>query len=115
MEEALDAITLAIEPPVQLVLHAPLRLRVDDGLHALVDDGLDEVVRVVAGVADERFSSRMREQIVRRDQLVPLALCERDVDRATLGVDDGVEFGRKTASRMAEAVFLDPPFPPDAS
>ncbi len=115
VEEAFDAVALSIELPIQPVLHEPLRLRVDDGLHPSVAHGLNEAVGIVAGVADERFSSRVREEHVGGDHLVAVALRERDVDRTTFGVGDGVEFGRETASRMAEAVFLDPPFPPDAS
>jgi hypothetical protein len=33
------------------------------------------------------------EQLVGNDHFVPLPRRERDVDRATFGVDDGVELG----------------------
>jgi hypothetical protein len=37
------------------------------------------------------------------------------VDRPTLRVDEDVEFGRKTSSRTAQSIALDPPLPPEAS
>ena len=96
-------------------LLGPLGLGVDDRLHSLGSNGLSERVRVVAGVADECLAASVREKLVGGDHLVPLAGRERDVDRPRFRVDDGVELGRKTSSRAAQSIALDPPFPPDAS
>ena len=77
--------------------------------------GVDELVGVVARVADEGLTASVVEQLLGGDHFVALARRERDVDRAAFGVDDGVELGRKTSSRAAQSISFDPPFPPDAS
>ena len=63
----------------------------NDRLHALAPDGLAEVVRVVAGVADEGLAASVLKQLAGGDHFVPLPLRERDVERAGFGVDEGVE------------------------
>jgi len=115
VKEDLDEIALAIELANEAMFDFSLGLRVDDGLHAARADGSDELVRVVTGVADESFPTSVEEQLLGGDHLMALPRRERDVDRAAFGVDDGVEFGRKTSSRAAQSVSFDPPFPPDAS
>jgi hypothetical protein len=51
------------------------------------------VIRVVAAVADERLAAGVSKQLVGSGYFMALARRERDVDRAALGVDDGVELG----------------------
>ena len=68
-------------------------LRVNDWLHAPLPHSLKEVVGVVACVGDEGLAVGMREQRTCGDHFVPLAWRERDVERARLGVDEGVDFG----------------------
>ena len=74
-----------------------------------------EGVRIVAGVADQRFAICLREQLFGDRHLVPLARRQRDVERAALRVDDGMELCRKTSSRAARSIAFDPPFPPEES
>jgi hypothetical protein len=76
---------------------------------------LHEGVRIVAGVADQRFAICLREQLLGDRHLVPLARRQRDVERAALRVDDGMELCRKTSSRAAQSIAFDPPFPPEES
>lgn len=115
VEEALDEIPLAIQRANKAVLLFPLGLGVDDGFHLFRADRLDELVRVVARVANQGLSASVLKQLASRDHFVPLPLRERDVDRARFGVDDGMELGRKTASRASQSIASGPPFPPDAS
>ncbi len=65
----------------------------DDGPHAFVADRLQEAIRVVAGIANERFAASVSKQLVGGDYFVPLPRRERDVEGPALGVDDGVELG----------------------
>src|ERR1019366_5986213 len=57
----------------------------------------------------------LREQLLGDRHLVPLARRQRDVERAALRVDDGMELCRKTSSRAAQSIALDPPYPPEES
>jgi hypothetical protein len=54
---------------------------------------LDELVGVVACVADEGLASGVAKQLLGGDHFVAVPRRERDVDRAALGVDDGMELG----------------------
>jgi len=76
----------------------------------------DAIGKIISGtVSDEHLAVRVGQELVGRDHFVALARRERDVERAALGVDDGVELCRKASSRAAQSVASDPPFPPDAS
>ena len=48
-------------------------------------------------------------------RFVLLAGGQLDVERLALYVDDRMDFGRKTSSRAAQSIGLEPPFPPAAS
>jgi len=87
----------------------------NDWPHPLGLHRVDDPFCVVASVANERAATSVREQLIRRYHLVPLARCQGDVDRSPSCVDDGVELGRKASSRAAQSIASDPPFPPEAS
>jgi hypothetical protein len=55
--------------------------------------GLTETVRVVTGICDERLAVGVGKELIGHHHFVPLPRRERDVDRPTFGVDDGVELG----------------------
>ena len=74
-----------------------------------------EVIGVVAGVTDERVALRVIEQLEGRNHFVALSRRQRDVERPRFRVDDRVDLGRKTSTRVSNSVALDPPLPPDAS
>lgn len=102
---------LAVRPDLPL----PFRLRADHGLDPASLALGAELVRVVAGVADERSAGGEIEQLGRGDHLVSLARRQRDVERPPFRVDDRVDLGRRTSLRASNSVPLDPPLPPDAS
>ena len=115
VKEALNQIALPVQRPVELMLLPALWLGMNHRLFAEVPHRLYEFVRVVSGVADQGLAVRMSEQIWRGDQLVPLPRRQCDVERPSLRVDDGMELGRKTSSRVSQSIVFDPPFPPAAS
>ncbi|MEJ2153403.1 MAG: hypothetical protein P8Y29_10785 [Gemmatimonadota bacterium] len=87
----------------------------DDGFHSLVAYGFAEAVGVVPSVAYEYFAAGMSEELIGGDHFVSLARCDGDVNRARFGIDNGVKLRGKTASRAAQSIAFDPPFPPAAS
>jgi hypothetical protein len=93
VEEDFDEIALGVERAQKSGFSLSLGLSVDDGGHAFAPHPLTKLVRIVAGVTDERFAASVFKQLGRCDHFVPLARRDRDVERPTLGVDDGVEFG----------------------
>jgi hypothetical protein len=93
VEEDLDEVAEPVELSDEAVLARALRHRVDDRTHTLGTDGLQEVIRVIAAVADESLATGVSEQLVGSRYFVALARRERDVERPALGVDDGVELG----------------------
>ena len=68
-----------------------------------------------AGSSGAGPAAGVGKEFRRSDQFVSLTRRHRDVDRPRFRVDDSVELGRKTSSRAAQSISLDPPFPPDAS
>ena len=71
------------------------------------------VVSLVGGDGEWRFG---RVEHVANDlTVVDLATCHREVQRATLAVDDGVDFRGATAPANADRLILLPPFAPLAA
>ena len=62
----------------------------NDRSHALAAHRPYEVIRVVAGIANQSLAMRVRKQLLGGYQLVPLARRQRDIERTRFGVDDGV-------------------------
>ena len=91
VEEDFDEVALPVESSDESVLDLALWLGVDDGLHAARTHSADELVGVVASVANERLASGVTKQLLGDAHLVALPRRERDVDGAAFGVDDGVE------------------------
>ncbi len=115
MKEALDEVSSSIQLSIEASLLFPFGPGVNDGLHSPVLNGVNDAFGVIASVADKGATPCMRDQFFGGNGLVPLALCECDVNGASFGIDDGMELGRKASSRTAQSISLDPPFPPDAS
>ncbi len=84
-------------------------------LHSPAPHGGAKSVRVVTRIRDHRLAVSLREQLVGHHHFVALARREREVERAALGVDDGVELCRNASSRASQSIAFDPPLPPDAS
>ena len=89
LDEVTDPVELTIERPRAFAL----RLRVDDRLDAARFDLRAELVRVIAGIGDERVTVCVVEQLRRRNHLVALARSQRNVKRPTFRVDDRVDLG----------------------
>jgi len=116
MEEAFNHSSHPVEASVLApTVVLPRRVHRDDSLHASGFDCSNDAVGVVAGVGDERFAGRMLNQMLGFRRVVLLPRCQDDVERLAFGSRDRVDFGRKTSSRTAQSVALDPPFPPAAS
>jgi hypothetical protein len=90
VEEDLDQIALPIKRAVQPMLLLSLGLRMNDRLHALLAHRPYEVVRVVAGIANQSLAMCVGKQLLGGYHLVPLARRQRDVERTRFRVDDGV-------------------------
>jgi hypothetical protein len=106
-----NAIQFAIEAP-----HAfARRIAVNHWLHTLRMYGCHDPIRVVPRVGDKRSTTSMSDQFLGHHRIVHLTGSQRDVERPPLRVDEGVELGRKTSSRTAQSIALDPPLPPEAS
>jgi hypothetical protein len=69
---------------------------------------------VVRRVAEEDVAVSVLDQRFRHGRFVPLTRRELDVQRLTESVHESVDLGRETASRPANIVSVDPPFPPAA-
>ena len=116
VEEALDAkafsIEAAIEPPS---ISLPCGVAADDDLHIASANLPRQVVRVVAGVADECAPLSVLEQLVSRDHVVTISLRQCDVERTPLEVGDRMDLRREPSSTTTQTIDDDPPFPPAAS
>ena len=90
VEKDLDQVALPIERAVEPMLLLPLGLRMNDGFHASLANRPHEVVRVVAGIANQSLAMCVGKQLLGGNHLVPLARRQRDVERTCFRVDDGV-------------------------
>jgi len=91
VEENLDEIAPCVKGSIARKSPSTLGLGIDHGLETTGADLGTKLVRVVAGVSDERGALRMIEQLRCGDQLVTLARRERDVDWPRFAVDEGVD------------------------
>jgi hypothetical protein len=73
VEEEFNEIALTVESPVFGDCAFPLGLRADDGLDASRLELGAELVRVIAGVSDQRVTSGVVEEFWCCDQFVALA------------------------------------------
>lgn len=98
MEEALDAVSNRVEPPVVPTDHGPRRVGWDDHFHATRRCFVANRFGVVSCVADEGLALRMREELRSDGDLVLLAGGQLDVKRTSCGVDDGVDLRRESTT-----------------
>lgn len=116
MKEDFNAVTLIVHFAVKTWLSLATRMGADDGLHLLRSNLRDNVVGVIGRIRDEGSTSSVSGDYFFGDRAVMLlARSEFDVKRATLRVDEGVDFGGEATSRTTQCIFFDPPFPPEAS
>ena len=91
MDEDLDVVPDAVELTIEASLVLSGWIAVDDGLHSACVHGRNNTICIVSGVGNERAASRVRNQLLSHHRIVDLARRERDLDRAALGVDEGME------------------------
>jgi len=115
MNKAFNSIPKMIKLAIKSSLAFASGVAVDDRFHAACAHAVDDPIGVVSGVGDERASLRVGNQLLRHVGVMSLSSSQRDVERAALGIDEGMEFGRKTFSRTTQSIALEPPFPPEAS
>jgi len=115
VEEAFNAIAQAEEAAIFWQFTMARRVGSDDCGEPALSNGRAKFARVVAGVGDVRGALGVLEELLRFGRFVPVTRRQRDVERPALRRGDGVELGRKTSSRTANIISLDPPFPPEAS
>ncbi len=115
VEEAFDPVALAVDCRIDTSLHSPVPLRRDVGFDATGLRQIDQRAGVVAAVRDQ-----VTCLVETGDQLDSgfLVRCltgrERQPDRQTVAIDDGVDLGAQSSTRTANGVIRTPFFPPAA-
>lgn len=113
-EEDLDEVALLEQVPVVLGLDSPRGMRPNHRPDAAPFQHVADALRVVCRVAEKDLAVSVIDQRFRDGCFVPLTWRELDVERLTESAHESVDLGRKTASRPANIVSVDPPFPPAA-
>ena len=92
VEETLDEVASRVDFSVQLEQPTlPATVRADDRTHPDGSDGVDDLVRVVARIGEEVLAARVFEEVSGDSALVPLTLCQLDVQRTSFRRHNGVE------------------------
>jgi hypothetical protein len=87
----------------------------DDGLAAAFGQPIAEFPGVIGAISDEPLGCRDAPQKRRHaDEVMGLASCHGESDRAASTVGYGMNFGRPSAARSADGMFEVPPFAPAA-
>lgn len=82
-----DTVELAVQTP----LGVAAGIAVDDRLHAAGAHQRDVPVGIVTGIGDHRTAARVRDELLGHRAVVLLTRGQRDVDRASMRIDNGVE------------------------
>ena len=108
IEETLDEIALAVERKIAVPFELAIRFRRDhrfDGAHF---QALDEVVAVVALVAEEGCGLDLSRERFCLCDVVCLSSSQAESEGISQGVDDGMDFRRQAAARAAYGLVLTP-------
>ncbi len=108
VEEALDQMTLLVDEPIVLPGFGAVAAWRDDGRHFPRLNGLDQLVAVVALIADKRLSSLrgQRQEGFGLPDVAGLPAGQHEVEGIPQGIDDGVDLGAKPAPRPAQGFVL---------
>ena len=107
--------TLLVEVLVDLALDLAIRSRRDQHGHASRFRRVDDVVGVVAFVAEEVAAVGCRLDERRRlDDVVDVSGGQMEVGRITESVHESVDLGGRASARSSNTLALGPPFPPAA-
>jgi hypothetical protein len=116
VKEDFNAVTLAVLFAVKTWPFLSTGMGADDGLHLLRSNLSDDFVAIIGRVRNKSLALSVNGHYFFGDRAVMLlARCEFDVERAALGIDEGMDFGGEATSRTTQCILFDPPFPPEAS
>ncbi len=101
-EEALDAVSLLVEPFVIAVLALSVASGWDDGIAALGDDEVVQSVGVVGFVGQDIAGGQAFDQVAGRGHVVLLAWAGSEPHRQPQGVYADVQLGSEAAARAAK-------------
>ncbi len=106
VEEALDEVTLFVEFGIERRRLAPIGPGRDVGDCAAVFDLRSDVVGIVGLVSkNDAALGQPPQQASSGLAVVGLARGKREPDRPAAGIDDGVDFGRQSASTAAHTTI----------
>ncbi|ESZ55905.1 hypothetical protein X729_24980 [Mesorhizobium sp. L103C131B0] len=109
-EEALDQITLAVEPFAESRFPAPIAFRWDVGRCTLLLDQGADAIRIVGLVAQhDGAGAEVVEQLICDLTVMRLSGGQAEPDGKPLRIDNDVDFRREPAARSTETVIW-PPF-----
>src|ERR1017187_4262363 len=105
VEEALDEIALAIEREVAI----PRRFAIGFGRNhrgdSSLSEGIDQLISIVSLVAKQGVWIGAVDQLLRASQIVGLSRGEHQFDRIAQSIDEGMDFGRQSATGSADRLF----------
>ena len=91
------------------------RVLFDDRCGSAVGEEFTERVAVVGGVCEQGFRRRKCfDDFQGRFDVMAIAAGQFEGDEASVGINDGMDFGRTPAPAFADGLLLGPPFPPAA-
>ena len=111
VDEALDQVTFAVQPPVVFAQHVRPLVRRDDCLDASLQEVFDEVGSRVASVGNQSFKIEAFQQVLCLGKVVSLSCGQSKAQRTTQTIDGHMDFGAKatpTAPQRLFTVFFQP-------
>jgi hypothetical protein len=110
-EEALDQVSLSIEPLAEARLPFTVGFGWDVGRGALLLDKRADAIGVISLVGeDDGAGTKVVEQPICDLNVMRLPGCQPEPDREALCIDDSVDLGREPASAATEAMICTPLF-----
>jgi len=104
VEEALDEVAVSVEEGAECGLGLAMRQWPDAGPPALVGEPLAQGVRVVGPIGQQDLSfANGAQHILGRAPVVRLSRRQLEPDGQSIGINQGMDLGRQTASRAPHA------------
>ena len=114
-ERPFDNVPPFVRVLIQRMVSSACGVLFDDRCGSAVGEEFAERLAVVGGVREHGFRCRKWfDQPWRRLDIMTIAAGQFEGDEPAVSVDNGVNFGRSTASALADGLLLGPPFPPAA-
>src|SRR4051812_48085161 len=103
-EETLDEVAIAVEEGAESRRVDPSRYGLDVGPGAALRQAHAEGVTVIGAVGEQDLAgAEAVEHVASASAVTGLALGELERDRIAIGVDEGMDLGRQSASRAPHA------------